>query len=109
TPAGLGSGGGGSGGPAVDLDAVQENGLAEGTRNAGLYRLACSLYARFGTGPDGQAAVWEQIRPVLDHTSRRDFGQGEVSTILASARLFIERAREREAQQTEEWQRWLTR
>ena len=108
-PAPVGDGGGGSAGPAVDLGQLRETGLEQGSRNAGLYRLACSLYARYGTGPVGQAAAWEQISAVLARTDRADFGEREVATILYSARQFVTRAREREAEQGEAARRWLTR
>jgi hypothetical protein len=101
--------GGGSAGPAVDLDQLRETGLEQGSRNAGLYRLACSLYARYGTDPDGQAAVAGAVAEVLAKTDRRDFGQREVATILASARMFVSRSRERDAEMTEAARRWLTR
>jgi hypothetical protein len=101
--------GGGSAGPAVDLGALRETGLQQGSRNAGLYRLACSLYAQWGTDMNGQSAVAGAVAEVLAKTDRRDFGQREVATILASARSFIERARERDAQAGEAARRWLTR
>ena len=81
--------GGGVPGSSPDYDAAVEHGLAAGSRNVELYRLACSEYRRFGTDPDAVALVGQRIERVLGKTDRRDFGSAEVRTILASALAFV--------------------
>jgi hypothetical protein len=86
---GSASTGGGVPGSAPDYDAAVEHGLAAGSRNVELYRLACSEYRRFGTEGDGRVAAETRIGRVLARTDRRDFGAAEVRTILASALAFV--------------------
>jgi Bifunctional DNA primase/polymerase, N-terminal len=80
-------GSGGSSGP-VDLDEALANGLPPGERNSGLHRIACSLYRRFGTDPNGCAAVSRMVEQIMGRTDTSGFGAGEVATILASARTW---------------------
>lgn len=85
--------------PAPDEAAALERGLEVGTRNRELYRLACSLYRRFGTGTAGAEVVLRRIEAVWLAGSREDMPRREVLTVVESARRFIERQEmaEREA------------
>lgn len=73
-----------------DEQAALRGGIAVGSRNRELYRLACSLYRRYGTGPDGAAVVLGRIEGVWLAGSRTDMPRREVLTIVESARRFIE-------------------
>jgi hypothetical protein len=87
----------------VDYERLCEQGLPEGGRNAGLHRLACSLFRKYGATPQGMAAVREAIAPVLARTSKRDFTWGEVERTLQGAMRFVSRSQAREE---EAWQTW---
>lgn len=75
---------------APDERSALAQGIAVGHRNRELYRLACSLYRRFGTSPDGAAVVLRRIEAVWLAGSRTDMPRREVLTIVESARRFIE-------------------
>lgn len=102
------SAGGAGGGPA-DLDELSKTGLPGGSRNITLYRLACQQYGRCGTSAEGHEAVRRVLEPVLAATDRRDFGEGEVRTIMYSARSFVERERAKSEQAAQRAQAWLLR
>lgn len=72
-----------------DEQAALAKGIQVGSRNRELYRLACSLYRRFGTGPDGAEVVLRRIEAVWLAGSREDMPRREVLTIIESARRFI--------------------
>lgn len=72
-----------------DEQAALAGGYSVGTRNRELYRLACSLYRRFGTTPEGAAVVLARIEAVWLAGSRQDMPRSEVLTITESARRFI--------------------
>lgn len=97
-----------TGGP-VDLDELGKTGLPGGSRNITLYRLACQQYGRCGTSAAGHEAVLAMLAPVLAATDRKDFGDGEVRTILYSARTFVERERAKSDEAARKAQAWLLR
>ena len=100
-------------GPGGDLDGdladAREHGARPGERNRVFYRLACSLYRRLGTGPEGAALVLEQVREVWDKTDTRGFGWPEVLVCLESARRYISRERAREDARNQEFLAWMSR
>lgn len=64
-----------------------------------MHRLACSLFRRYGTDPDGSAAVRGALQQVLDNTDMRGFSEHEITSTIGSARRFIagQEQQEREA------------
>lgn len=107
--------GGHGGGSAVadedvpDLEELTANGLPVGERNRTMYRLACSLLRRCGTGPGGYAAVLAQLRRVWEATDKRDFGWGEVQVCAASARKFVAAQEAREEGWRQSWMQYERR
>lgn len=93
---GHGSGSGEGTGEPVDVGELAQNGLPDGARNDTLLRVACSLFRRFGTGPDGSSSVRSALQPVLDRTERAGFGEREISITIESARRFIAGQEQRE-------------
>lgn len=73
----------------IDFGQLAATGLQPGSRNVDLYRLACSLYRRFGLSGDGQAAVREMVGRVLARTDLTGFGRAEIERIMQSARDFV--------------------
>lgn len=98
-----------TGGSTADLDELSKTGLPAGNRNIALYRLACQQYGRCGTDAGGHEAVQALLTPVLAATDRRDFGDGEVRTIMYSARSFVERERAKSEAAAQRAQAWLLR
>lgn len=89
-----------------------EHGIPRGQRNAGFYRMACSLYRQFGTSPAGAEQVLRRIRAMWEAGDRTDFGWREVLTCCESARRFIDRDTGRERRMRASWlagARWLDR
>jgi hypothetical protein len=84
-----GEGGGEGSGVPVEVEELLSTGLDRGERNTGLYRLACSLYRRMGTGPEGQQAARSVVDAVLARTDTRGFGRPERDRALRSALEFI--------------------
>jgi hypothetical protein len=80
--------GNGSGDPPPDVTELARTGIPVGERNHTLYRLACSLYRRCGTGAAGQQAAREAIDAVLAATDCRGFGRAEIGRTLRSALEF---------------------
>jgi Bifunctional DNA primase/polymerase, N-terminal len=81
----------GTGGePPPDLDAARA-GLPRGMRDRETYRLACSLFRRWGTTPAGERAVTAALRQVWDNSDKADFGWGQVVKCIRSARGWLER------------------
>jgi hypothetical protein len=102
-----GGGGHGPGGqPPVSLDGLAADGLAVGERNVQLYRAACSLFRRFGTGPAGRGTVSEQLGQILANTDMSGFPPSEVQRTVRSALAFIE---DQEAADRAEWDQWMNR
>src|SRR5215469_12392534 len=92
-PGGYGGGSGGDGNydPLPELEELKISGLAPGSRNVTLHRLACSLFRRYGTTPSGVQAAREEIEQVLAATSREGgFGRGEIERALTSALRFVQ-------------------
>jgi Bifunctional DNA primase/polymerase, N-terminal len=84
-------------------------GLAVGRRNRDMYALACSMYRRLGTSPDGAGAVLARLREVWERTDRVGFGWSEVLVCSESARRFIERSRAAEDERNAAFLAWLHR
>lgn len=96
-------GGGEYAGDTPSLEEAARTGLARGERNREAYRLACSLYRRYGVTGDGQAAVTEGLRRVWDATEHADFPWREVLVCIASARKYVA---QQEAAELAAWQSW---
>ena len=95
-----------AGGAALpDIAELMQTGAPVGERNHTLYKLACSLYRRCGTGQKGSAVVIEQVRAVWEAGDTRDFGWREVLVCVESARKFIARTQEAERMALMSWQR----
>jgi hypothetical protein len=77
--------------PAPDVDALKQTGIAEGSRNATIYRLACSRYRSIGTGPAPAAQVRDEIQAVYEAGSTAGLSWREVLTTIESARRWAER------------------
>jgi hypothetical protein len=90
-------------GDTPDVEEAKRAGFREGSRNVNFYRLACSLYRRYGTGPDGAAAVWHVIGEVWDASDQAGMNRGELARICASARSFIEKAEQADWRAYESW------
>lgn len=80
----------------VNVAGAVEHGVAVGSRNREIYRIACRLYREHGTHPDGARIVRETVRSVWERTDQHDFPWREVMVCIESARRFIEREVERE-------------
>jgi hypothetical protein len=95
---------GGSDEGSPDVELARAQGLRPGSRNVTLHRIACSLYRKYGTGPDGAEAVRTVIDEVLARTPRTGgFGPPEIARALSSALRFVrssEQAEERRHQET---------
>ena len=96
-------GGGEYPGDTPSLEEAARTGLARGERNREAYRLACSLFRRYGVTGDGQAAVLAQMRRVYDATDKHDFTWRELSVCIASARKYVA---QQEAAELAAWQSW---
>jgi hypothetical protein len=83
--------------------------LVTGSRNRGIYKLACSLYRRLGTGPDAAWQVREKLKDVWDKTDHYDFPWSEVMVCAESARRFIERQVQAEDARNAQFLAWLGR
>lgn len=91
-----------------DSAAAPPGGVPErGSRNREIYRLACSLYRRHGTGTAGAARVLEEIREVYAKTDKTDFGWAEVLTCLESARRWAQGRSEAEQRLADEFMGWM--
>jgi hypothetical protein len=84
-------------------------GLAVGRRNRDMYALACSLYRRLGTSPDGAGAVLARLREVWEKTDRNGFPWSEALVCAESARRFVERSRAAEDERNRAFLAWLHR
>ena len=93
----------------IDEEEAARHGFEVGQRNRELYRLACSLYRRYGTTPQGAEAVLRRIEVVWDAGDRTGMPRREVLVIVESARRFIERQQERERAMLMGSQPWLDR
>jgi hypothetical protein len=92
-------------GPKADLEALARDGIPVGQRNQTLYRLACGRWRVHGTGTDGWSKVWHDLEKILVNTIRHDFSQGEVHTIMHSARRFVTAMSQAEEVQLSGWER----
>lgn len=82
----------GAGGETADLDQLARTGAPVGERNATLYRAACSLYRRLGTGMDAGGTVIGQLRSIWEAGDTSGMPWREVLVIAESARRFVERS-----------------
>jgi Bifunctional DNA primase/polymerase, N-terminal len=93
------AGSAGTGGSGGDLDAekVMTQGAPVGQRNEMLHKLACSRFRKYGTGPDGTAAVLADLRQAWAAGDTAGMSWREVRVIAWSARKFIEKQEAAEA------------
>lgn len=89
--------------PVADVEELKRTGVMPGERNATFYRLACSLYRRFGTDPNGAQLVLGHLSDVYAATDKDGFTWNELLTIANSARRFIAEASERDEQIRRSW------
>jgi Bifunctional DNA primase/polymerase, N-terminal len=82
-----------------ELEAAKAHGLPAGERNAGMHKLACSLFRLRGVGIEASVKTKEDLMEVWQNGDRTGFPPGEVLTIIDSARRFI--AAELEAEQAQ--------
>jgi hypothetical protein len=87
----------------ADVEELKKTGVAAGTRNDTFYRLACSLYRRYGTDYAGAAKVMEELGDVYHATDKSGFTWNELLTIASSARRFIADSTERDEQIRRSW------
>lgn len=99
----------GAGDAVPDLAAAIESGVPAGSRNRAVYKLACSLYRRWGTSPAASQLVRENLRAVWEQTDHDDFGWSEVLTCDESARRFIERTTQGEDARNASFLEWMNR
>jgi Bifunctional DNA primase/polymerase, N-terminal len=97
-----------------DVEQARAQGLQPGSRNVTLHRIACSLYRKYGTGPEGVEMTRRTIDEVLAKTPRTGgWGPPEIARALSSALRFVrssEQAEERRHQETApELQAWMRR
>jgi hypothetical protein len=90
---------GGAGEPVPDVsELVAGGGLAPGSRNITLHRLACSLFRRYGTRPAGIGQARAQLDAVMAASDLNGFSHGERERTIRSA---LEWATAREAEDFE--------
>lgn len=82
--------------PPPDAGELMKTGVPVGERNHVLYRLACGLYRRCGTGMNASAVVYEQVRRVWEAGDTAGFDERELRVTVESARKFIERQQQQE-------------
>lgn len=104
-----GHAGTGSIGENPDIASMTRTGIPRGQRNAVLYRLACARYRVHGIDPDGAGRVHAELSAVLAASDRSDFGSGELSRILDSARRFIAGQQQREKIMMDSYMRMVNR
>jgi Bifunctional DNA primase/polymerase, N-terminal len=92
-----------AGDPPPELDELRRTGIPAGERNHTIYRLACSLFRKYGTTPKGAAVVLGELGEVWQASDRRDFGWREVLVCAESARKFIERTQQQERMALTAW------
>lgn len=80
----------GSDGPGVpELEQLKRDGIPEGERNSTFYRLACSLYRRYGVHSEASLTVITHLKDVWDATSHAGMTWSEILVIIQSARKFM--------------------
>jgi hypothetical protein len=96
--------------PDADLPEIEEaerTGFREGSRNAGLYRMACSMYRRFGLHAAGLEEVWRRLHAMYLASDQGKMSERELRVIAESARRFIESAVEQDQKGMERSAEWL--
>ena len=86
-----------------DVEEMMRTGVPVGERNHTVYRAACSLYRRYGTGPEVSGTVIELIRRIWEASDRTDFGWREVLVCTESARKFIRGQQQQERMALASW------
>jgi hypothetical protein len=89
--------------PPPDVGELRKTGVPVGERNHTVYRVACSLYRRYGTEPDVASIVVGIIREIWEASDQRDFTWREVLVCVESARKFISRQRQQEHMAFASW------
>ena len=92
-----------SSGDGIDAEQIIARGAEPGSRNDTLHRLACSRYRRYGTGPAGAAAVLDDVRTAWLAGDTAGLPWGEVLTLVASARRYIEGQQQAERRAYAAW------
>jgi len=98
-----------NGQPLPGLELLQAAGLPVGERNVTLYRLACSLYRRYGTGPVGVARARIDLETVWAATDKRGFTIAEKERTISGALSFVrrsERERDERMRALTTWPAW---
>jgi hypothetical protein len=93
----------------IDLDELVADGMASGSRNVTLYRVLCSLYRKYGTGPDAEPVIDYYLERILARTDRTDFGDREVAAIRSYARSFAAAQEEAGRPMMASWLKWRKR
>lgn len=99
----------------LPADALSRNGdvlvppASPGERNRTMYRVACSLFRKFGTTPAGVDDVLDRLREIWEQTDQRDYPWKDVLTSVSSARRFIDRVQEAEDADAASAASWLKR
>ena len=86
-----------------DVGELLKTGIPVGERNHTLYRVACSMYRKYGTGQESSMTVIELIRLIWEASDRTDFGWREVLVCVESARKFIARQQQLEQMAFMSW------
>jgi hypothetical protein len=92
-----------AGEPVADVEELKRTGVEAGVRNDTFYKLACSLYRRFGTGMDGAQRALDELSEVYHATDKNGFSYNELLTIANSARRFITESAERDEAVRRSW------
>jgi hypothetical protein len=96
-------------GEAPDLASLKATGIPRGQRNAEMYRLACSLFRKHGTGPEESVWVKEQLTEVWRAGDRSGFTPGEMLTVIDSARRFVQGQQEEDNRIIKMGEQWASR
>jgi hypothetical protein len=92
-----------------DLEQAIRHGIPKGQRNHTLYRLACQLYRKHGTGPASADLVIGQIQLAWSASDRTDMPWREVLVTVESARRFIQQAERNDQIMMQQTMGWLGR
>jgi hypothetical protein len=93
----------------LDLEHAIKHGIPMGQRNHTLYRLACQLYRKHGTGPASADLVIGQIQLAWSASDRTDMPWREVLVTVESARRFIQQAERNDQIMMQQTIGWLGR
>lgn len=93
----------------VDLEKLVAEGMSSGSRNITLYRTLCSLYRKYGAGPDAEPVIDHYLERIMARTDRTDFGDREVAAIRGYARTFAAAQEEAGRPMMASWLNWRKR